>query len=133
MEPSEKLPCTFAVPRALGFASFKTEIIPGTATKPIKIEDLAKLSINDIKFLPRRGANPSVISASITNKSPFTARHVWALVTLYSADHKIVTVAEAQVGTGELAPGQSETFTADVDEAAEKPEDYRIKAIGYED
>lgn len=130
LPPGEKLPCMFSVFKADSFATFKVEITP---MKAFQRGDAADLEVTDIKFTPKRGFNPHQLDGKITNKSSFKAKGVWAVVSLYGTDGKIVGADQTQIAGADLDPGGSALFTAKVYNVADKPETYRVAAVGYGD
>lgn len=130
LEPGEKVPCTFSAFKADSFATFKVEMTP---MRSFYRGELAKLEITDIKFTPKRGYNPHQLDGKITNKGAFKAKSVWALVSLYGVDGKIVGADQTAIAGNDLDPGASALFTAKIYNVADKPETYRVKAIGYSD
>jgi hypothetical protein len=130
LEPGEKVPCTFSVFKGENFATFKVEMSP---MRSFYRGELAKLEITDIKFTPKRGYNPHQLEGKITNKGTFKAKSVWALVSLYAVDGKIVGADQTVIAGNDLDMGASALFTAKIYNVADKPETYRVKAIGYSD
>jgi hypothetical protein len=130
LEPGEKVPCTFSVFKGENFATFKVEMSP---MRSFYRGELAKLEITDIKFTPKRGYNPHQLEGKITNKGTFKAKSVWALVSLYGVDGKIVGADQTVIAGNDLDQGASALFTAKIYNVADKPETYRVKAIGYSD
>jgi hypothetical protein len=128
LPPHEKVPCTFTATKTAAFATFKAEIEP---MRPLFKGQLAKLSITDTRFTPKRGATPYQVEGKITNESTFTARSVWSIVSLYGADGKIVAVSQALVAGNDLAPGASGLFAARILEAADPPATWQVLAVGY--
>jgi hypothetical protein len=130
LEVGEKVPCTFSVFKADTFNTFKVEITP---TKSYYRGELAKLDITDIKFTPKRGYNPHQLEGKITNKGAFKAKSVWAIVSLFGTDGKIVGADQTLIAGNDLDPGAGAIFTAKIYNVADKPETYKVKAIGYSD
>jgi hypothetical protein len=128
LPPGEKVPCSFTSTRTSAFARVKTEVTP----MPSSFKgQLAKLSIADTKFTPKRGFSPYQVEGKITNDSSFTARSVWAIVSLYSADKKIVGTTQALVAGKDLAPGAGGRFSAPLFDVADVPATWQVLAIGY--
>ncbi|WP_437291664.1 DUF3426 domain-containing protein [Sorangium sp. So ce406] len=128
LPPGEKVPCALTTPRPAALATFKAEVAPAAPSFRGK---LAKLGIADTKFTPTRGQSPYQVSGRITNESSFTARSVLAIVSLYGADGKVVSVSQIPVGDGDLAPSASGTFTASVVDVADAPATWQVLAVGY--
>lgn len=130
LEPGEKVPCVLSVFKADTFSSSKVEITP---MKSFYRGELATLEVTDIKFTPKKGYTPHELQGKITNKSSFKAKNVWALVSLYGADGKIVGADQTLVAGNDLEPGGGGIFKAKVYNVADKPDTYRVKAVGYSD
>jgi hypothetical protein len=130
LEPGEKVPCSFAIFKSDSFTSFKVDINP---MRSFYRGELAKLEITDIKFTPKRGFNPHQLEGKITNKGAFRAKSIWALVSLYGVDGKIVGADQTPIPGNDLEPNTGAIFTAKIYNVAEKPETYRVKAVGYSD
>ncbi|KYF87836.1 hypothetical protein BE20_24765 [Sorangium cellulosum] len=128
LPPGEKVPCAFATPRPPGLATFKAEVAPAPATFRGK---LARLNIADTKFTPTRGQSPYQVAGRITNESAFAARSVLAIVSLYGADGKIVSVGQIPVAGGDLAPSASGEFAASIVDVADAPATWQVLAVGY--
>jgi hypothetical protein len=128
LPPGEKVPCTFSSSKADGFASTRTEITP---TRPYFKGTLAEFKVEGIKFTPKKGYSPNQLEGKITNLSPFKAKSVWALVSLYGTDGKIVGAEQALVAGSDLEAGASALFSAKVYNVAAQPQTYTAKAIGY--
>jgi hypothetical protein len=130
LPPGEKVPCALSVFKVDTFNTFKVEITP---MKSFYRGDLANLEVTDIKFTPKRGYNPHQLEGKITNKGTFKAKSVWAIVSLYGTDGKIVGSDQTLIAGNDLDPGGGAIFTAKIYNVADKPETYRVKAIGYSD
>jgi len=130
LPPGEKVPCFFSVFKGANYSTFKTEIKPMRSYYNGKIADL---KISDVKFTPKRGYSPHQLDGKITNKSDFKAKSVWALVSLYGDDGKIVGADQALVAGNDLDPGMSGMFSAKVYNVAATPKKYEVIAVGYSD
>jgi hypothetical protein len=126
--PGEKVPCTFSTFKADTYATSKVEINP---MRSYYTGQLADLKVGDIKFTPKAGYSPHQIDGKITNGSPFRAKSVWALVSLYGADGKIVGAEQTMVAGSDLDAGQAGLFSAKIYNVAAPPQTYEVKAIGY--
>lgn len=124
----EKTPCTFSIFKGLDFKTYKIELTPFRSSFRGQIADI---DIADIKFTPKKGYKPDTLEGKLTNKSAFKAKNVWAVVTLYDDNKKIVGADNALVAGSDLDAGQSGLFSAKVYEVAGTPSSYRVVAIGY--
>lgn len=130
LEPGEKVPCALTVFKGENFTTFKTEVKP----QPAYLRGSpAKLEITDIKLTPKRGYQPYQVEGKITNKDSFKAKNVWVIASLYNAQNKIVGADQTIIAGNDLDPGQGALFTAKIYNVAEKPETYKVKAVGYGD
>lgn len=128
LPPGEKVPCSFSTFKAASFASTKVDINPMRSyTTPA----LADLKVENIKFTPKKGYSPHQLEGKITNLSSFKAKSVWALVSLYGADGKIVGSEQTLVAGSDLDAGQGGLFSAKIYNVAAPPQTYQVKAIGY--
>jgi hypothetical protein len=130
LPPGQKVPCFFSTFKAATYASYKTEITPIRSFYKGALPDLA---ISDVKFTPKKGFSPHQLDGKITNKSSFKAKSVWALVSLYGADGKIVGADQALVAGTDLEPGSGALFSAKINNVAATPQTYNVIAIGYGD
>jgi hypothetical protein len=124
----EKVPCTFLTLKTDAFTTTKIDITPTrsyTKTAP------ADLKVEGIKFTPKKGYSPHTLEGKITNLSAFKAKSVWALVSMYGADGKIVGAEQALVAGSDLDAGSSALFSAKLYNVAATPQTYTVKAIGY--
>ncbi len=128
LPPGEKVPCTFSSLKADGFTTFKAEVTP---MRSYFKGSLADVKVSDIKFIPKAGYTPHTLEGRVTNASGFRAKSVWAIVSLYGADGKIVGADQALVAGTDLDAGQAALFSAKIYNVAAKPETYTVKAIGY--
>ena len=128
LPPNEKAPCMFAIFKGLDYATYKIEITPFRSTFRGQIADI---DIVDKKFIEKRGYKPDTVEGKLTNKSAFKAKTVWAIVTLYDANKKIVGAENALVTGSDLDPGQSGLFSAKIYDVAGTPASYRVLAVGY--
>ena len=128
LAPGEKVPCTFLTLKSDSFATTKIEITPMRAYSK---KEEADLKVEGIKFTPKRGYNPHSLEGKITNRSSFKAKSVWALVSLYGADGKIVGAEQSLVAGSDLDAGSSALFSSKVYNVAATPVTYNVKAIGY--
>lgn len=130
LDPGDKIPCALTVFKGENFTTFKTEVKP----QPAYLKSTpAKLDITDIKLTPKRGYQPYQVEGKITNKDAFKAKNVWVIASLYNAQGKIVGADQTVIAGNDLEPGQGALFTAKIYNVAEKPETYKVKAIGYGD
>jgi hypothetical protein len=130
LPPGEKVACTFMLLKIDSWASYKAAVSPA---KSLFKGQVAKLDTTDVKFTPKRGYSPHQLSGKITNQSPFRAKSVWALVSLYDAEGKIVGADQTLVAGKDLDPQASGLFSCSVYNVAATPETYRVRAIGYGD
>jgi hypothetical protein len=128
LPPGEKVPCTFATFKAATFASTKIDITP---MRSYTTKALADLKVENIKFTPKKGYSPHQLEGKITNLSSFKAKSVWAIVSLYGADGKIVGAEQALVAGSDLDGGQSALFSAKISNVAGTPQTYNVKPVGY--
>ncbi|WP_437683233.1 hypothetical protein [Sorangium sp. So ce131] len=128
LPPGEKVPCAFLAQRPAAQGALKAEIAPAA---PSFRGELAKLSIADTKFTPRRGQSPHRLEGRITNESAFVARSVVAIVSLHGADGKIVGMSHVPVAGGDLAPSASGLFAASIVDVADAPATWQVLAVGY--
>lgn len=124
----DKVPCAFSIFKGLDYSTYKIELTPHA---PIFRGQVADIDITDIKFKPKRGYQPDTLEGKLTNKSAFKAKSVWAIVTLYDANKKIVGTDNALVAGNDLDAGQSGLFSSKVYDVAGKPDSYRVVSIGY--
>ena len=125
---NDKIPCGFSIFKGLDYKTYKIEITPHA---PLFRGQVADIDITDIKFTPKRGYQPDTLTGKLTNKSTFKAKSVWAIVSLYDANKKIVGTDNALVAGNDLEAGQSGLFSAKVFDVAAKPDSYRVVSIGY--
>lgn len=130
LPPGAKVPCFFSTFKADTYTTYKTEITP---MKAYYKGELPELSIADVKFTPKRGYSPNQLDGKITNKSNFKAKSVWALVSLYGADGKIVGADQALIAGTDLDPASSALFSSKIHNVAAPPQTYNVTAIGYSD
>ncbi len=128
LPPGQKVPCTFSTFKAVTYATTKVDINP---MRSYTTKALADLKVEGIKFTPKKGYSPHQLEGKITNRSSFKAKSVWALVSLYGADGKIVGAEQTLVAGSDLDGGQSGLFSAKVYNAAAAPQTYNVIAIGY--
>ncbi len=128
LPPGEKVPCTFSSAKADGYKTSKTEITP---MRSYLKGSPAEFKVEGIKFTPKKGYSPNQLQGKITNLSTFKAKSVWALVSLYGTDGKIVGAEQTLVAGSDLDAGASALFTAKVYNVAAQPQTYTVKAIGY--
>jgi hypothetical protein len=128
LPPGQKVPCFFSTFKSEAYTTYKTEITP---VKSYFKGDLPELALSDVKFIPKKGYSPHQLEGKITNKSAFKAKSVWALVSLYGADGKIVGADQAQIAGGDLEGGTSGLFSAKIYNVAASPQTYNVFAIGY--
>lgn len=128
LPPGEKVPCAISMFKAATYATTKIDITPmrSYTTKP-----LADLKVENIKFTPKKGYSPHQLEGKITNLSSFKAKSVWALVSLYGADGKIVGAEQTLVAGSDLDGGQSGLFSAKIHNVAGAPQTYNVKPVGY--
>lgn len=127
--PGEKAPCTCVIRRAGPLARHDAEVVDAPAVPPARAP---VLEVVDVTFTLADKSHPHQLSGRIENKSAFGAASVWAIVSLYGADGKIVGMSEASVPGAGLAAGKSATFTAKIAGVFARPESYTVKAVGYE-
>ncbi len=125
---NDKVPCGFSIFKGLDYSTFKVEVTP---YPPSFQGDVADIGIADIKFTPKRGYKPDTLEGKLTNKSTFKAKNVWAIVTLYDSNKKIVGTDSTLVAGNDLDAGQAGLFSAKVYETAGTPDSYRVVAVGY--
>lgn len=125
---TDKVPCSFSIFKSLDWSTYKIEVTPFA---PSFQGDVADIGITDIKFTPKRGYKPDTLEGKLTNKSTFKAKNVWAIVSLYDANKKIVGADSTLVAGNDLEAGQAGLFSAKVYEVAGTPDSYRVIAIGY--
>lgn len=128
LPPQDKVPCAFVLLKGEAWSSYKVELNPFA---PAFQGDIADIDITDIKFTPKRGYKPDTLEGKLTNKSNFKAKNVWAIVTLYDANKKIIGSDNALVAGNDLEAGQSGLFSAKIYETAGTPESYRVVSVGY--
>ena len=128
LPPGEKVPCTFSSSKADGYATSRTEVTP---MRSYLKGSPANLKVEGIKFTPKKGYSPNQLEGKITNLSSFKAKSVWALVSLYGTDGKIVGAEQTMVAGSDLDAGGSALFSAKVYNVAAQPQTYTVKAIGY--
>jgi hypothetical protein len=128
LPPGDKAPCMFSIFKGLDYTTYKIEMTPFRSSFRGQIADI---DITDIKFTPKRGYQPDTLEGKLKNKSTFKAKNVWAIVTLYDANKKIVGADNALVAGSDLEANQSGLFSAKVYEVAGTPDSYRVVAIGY--
>jgi hypothetical protein len=128
LPPGEKVPCTFLTLKSDGFASTRIETTP---MRSYSKSPAADLKVDGIKFTPKKGYAPHTLEGKITNLSSFKAKPVWALVSLYGADGKIVGAEQALIAGSDLEGGSSALFSAKIYNVAATPVTYQVKAIGY--
>ncbi len=124
----EKVPCTFLTLKADSFATTKIEITPMRAYSK---KEEANLKVEGIKFTPKKGYSPHQLDGKITNLSAFKAKSVWALVSMYGADGKIVGAEQSLVAGSDLDASSSALFSSKIYNVAATPVTYQVKAIGY--
>lgn len=122
------MPCTFSSAKADSYKTSKTEITP---MRSYLKGSPAEFKVEGIKFTPKKGYSPNQLQGKITNLSTFKAKSVWALVSLYGTDGKIVGAEQTLVAGSDLDAGASALFTAKVYNVAAQPQTYTVKAIGY--
>lgn len=125
---TDKVPCGFVLLKGETWSTYKVEMTP---LPPVFQGEIADIDITDIKFTPKRGYKPDTLEGKLTNKSTFKAKSVWAIVTLYDANKKIIGSDNALVAGNDLDAGASGLFSAKVYETAGTPESYRVVAVGY--
>jgi hypothetical protein len=125
---NDKVPCAFSIFKGQDWSTYKVEVNP---YPPSFHGQIAEIDITDIKFTPKRGYQPDTLEGKLTNKSNFKAKNVWAIVSLYDANKKIVGLDSALVAGNDLEAGQAGLFSAKVYEVAGTPESYRVVAAGY--
>jgi hypothetical protein len=130
LDPGEKVPCTFMLTKATTWASYKADVEP---TRPFFTGKLAKLKISGEKFTAKKGFQPHQVDGKITNESDFKAKSVWALVSVYDKEGKIVGAEQALVAGNDIDAGASAVFSAKIHNVAAPPDTFRIVAIGYGD
>jgi hypothetical protein len=128
LPPGEKVPCTFSTFKAVTYATSKIDITP---MRSYTTKARADLKVENIKFTPKKGYSPHQLEGKITNLSSFKAKSVWALVSLYGADGKIVGAEQTLVAGSDLDGGQGGLFSAKVYNVAAAPQTYNVIAIGY--
>lgn len=128
LDPGEKVPCTFSLFKTTKWASYKSDINP---MRPLFTGKPAKLKISDTKFSAKRGFQPHQVEGKITNESAFKAKSVWALVSLYDKEGKIVGSDQALVAGNDLDAGAGGLFSAKIYNVAAAPDTFRVVAIGY--
>ena len=128
LPPGEKVPCTFITFKAATYATTKIDVTPMRA---YTTKATADLKVENIKFTPKKGYSPHQLEGKITNLSSFKAKSVWAIVSLYGADGKIVGSEQALVAGSDLDAGQSGLFSAKIANVAGMPQTYNVKPIGY--
>lgn len=128
LPPTDKVPCAFILLKGEKWSTYKVELNP---FPPAFQGEIADIDITDIKFTPKRGYKPDTLDGKLTNKSTFKAKNVWAIVTLYDANKKIIGSDNALVAGNDLEAGQAGLFSAKVYETAGTPESYRVVAVGY--
>lgn len=124
----DKVPCAFSIFKGLDWANYKIEMTP---YPPTFQGDSADIDITDIKFTPKRGYQPDTLEGKLTNKSTFKAKNVWAIVSLYDANKKIIGAESTLVAGNDLEAGASGLFSAKIYEVAGSPESYRVVSVGY--
>jgi hypothetical protein len=129
LQPGEKVACTFMLLQIESWATYKAEVTP---TKSIFRGQIAQLGITHIDFKLKSGHSPHQVSGKITNESPFRAKSVWALVSLYDTAGKIVGADQTLVAGKDLEPGASGLFNCKIYNVAAAPDKYRVQAIGYD-
>src|SRR5262249_10141336 len=107
LPPGEKVACTFMLLKIESWATYKAEV---TLTKSLFRGQIAQFGITDTKFTPKQGFSPDEVSGKITNQSAFTAKSVWALVSLYDAQGKIVGADQTLVAGKDLEAKASGLF-----------------------
>jgi hypothetical protein len=128
LDPGEKVPCTFSLVKTTKWASYKPEVSP---MRPLFTGKPAKLKISDTKFTAKRGFQPHQVEGKIANESAFKAKSVWALVSLYDKEGKIVGSDQALVAGNDLDAGTGGLFNAKIYNVAAPPDTFRVVAIGY--
>lgn len=128
LAPGQKIPCFFSTYKTDSYSTYKTEITP---MKSFYKGDLPEFGISDTKFVQKRGYSPYQLDGKITNKSSFKAKSVWALVSLYGADGKIVGAEQALVAGTDLEAGTSGLFSAKIYNVAAAPQTWNVIAVGY--
>lgn len=129
LPPGEKVPCSCTIFRAGPLVKTDAEVVVAPATPRGRAP---ALEVADVTFTLAERSLPHQLAGRITNKSAFGAASVWAIVSLYGHDGKIVGMSEARVtGTG-IDPGKSATFTAKIEHVFARPESYAVRAVGYE-
>jgi hypothetical protein len=129
LAPGEKVPCSCSIYRAGPLLKTDAEVVAAPAAARGRAP---VLEVADVRFTLAERSLPHQLEGRITNKSAFGAASVWAIVSLYGADGKIVGMSEARVaGTG-IDAGQSATFTAKIEHVFARPESYAVRAVGYE-
>jgi hypothetical protein len=128
LPPGEKIPCTFSTLKADGFVRTRAEV---NALRSHFKGSLPNLEVTDVKFFPKAGYKPHTLEGKVKNLSGFRAKHVWAVVSLYGADGKIVGADQALVAGTDLDAGGAALFSAKIYNVAAKPENYTVKVIGY--
>jgi hypothetical protein len=128
LAPGAKVPCTFLTLKSDTFASTKIEITPMRAFSK---KEEANLKIEGAKLTPKKGYSPVAVEGKITNLSAFKAKSVWALVSLYGADGKIVGAEQSLVAGSDLESGSSALFSSKIYNVAAPPVTFQVKPIGY--
>jgi len=124
----DKVPCAFSIFKSQDWKTYKIDVTP---IAPMYNGQIADIDITDIKFTAKRGYQPDTLEGKLTNKSTFKAKSVWAIVSLYDANKKIVGADNALVAGNDLEAGASGLFSAKVYDVASTPDSYRVIAIGY--
>ena len=128
LAPGAKVPCTFLTLKTDSFATTKIEITPLRAYSK---KEEADLKVEGTKLTLKKGYSPHQVDGKITNLSSFKAKSVWALVSLYGADGKIVGAEQSLVAGSDLDPGSSALFSSKIYNTAATPVTVQVKAIGY--
>ena len=91
----------------------------------------ANLRVDDLKFTPKKGHSTCSVEGKITNLSSFKAKSVWALVSLYGADGKIVGADQSLIAGSDLEAGASALLSSKIYDVAATPVTPQVKPIGY--
>jgi hypothetical protein len=128
LPPGEKVPCTFSTFKAATYATSKIDITP---MRSYTTKARAELKVENAKLTPKKGYSPYQLDGKITNLSAFKAKSVWALVSLYGADGKIVGAEQTMVAGSDLEAGQGGLFSAKIYNLAAPAQTFEVKVVGY--
>lgn len=126
LAPGDKVPCTLSIFKVDTWASLKVDVRPLRASQP----SAPDLTVSDTKLTPKSGHTPNTVEGKILNGSDRAAKNVWAVVSLYGADGKIVGADNALVAGNDLQPGQAGSFTARCYNVAAPPVTFQVRATG---